>query len=82
MPRFEYDSNKSKSNKQRHGIDFKEAQELWINTHVIIPAKNVIGENRLAILGKIKGKHYMAIFTERDESVRIISWHEEVAKNL
>ena len=75
MPQFEYDSKKSKNNKQHHGVDFEEAQELWVNTHVIIPAKNVTGENRSAILGKIKGKHYMAIFTERDESIRIISCH-------
>ena len=26
---FEYDPNKSKSNKEKHGIDFDEAQELW-----------------------------------------------------
>jgi len=75
MPQFEYDPNKSKSNKQIHGIDFEEAQELWVSTHVIIPAKGIIGENRSAILGKIKEKHYMAIFTKRDESVRIISCH-------
>ena len=75
MALFEYDLNKSRTNKRHNGIDFEEAQELWNNTHVIIPAKNVIGENRSAILGKIKGKHYMAIFTERNESVRIISCH-------
>lgn len=75
MSPFEYDPHKSKLNKQGHRIDFEEAQELWFNTHVIIPAKNVLGENRSAILGKIKGKHYIAIFIERDDSVRIISCH-------
>jgi uncharacterized DUF497 family protein len=26
---FEFDPDKSKSNKQKHGIDFYEAQEIW-----------------------------------------------------
>jgi len=29
MPSFEYDENKSKTNQQKHGIDFIEAQKLW-----------------------------------------------------
>ena len=27
--KFEYDTNKSLSNKQKHGIDFEEAKLLW-----------------------------------------------------
>lgn len=26
---FEYDENKSKSNKLKYGVDFEEAKELW-----------------------------------------------------
>lgn len=75
MPEFEYDINKSKTNQQRHLIGFEESKELWDSTHVIIPAKDVLGENRSAILGKIKGKIYVAIFTEREDAIRIISCH-------
>ena len=27
--KFEYDNNKSRINKEKHGIDFIEAQSLW-----------------------------------------------------
>ncbi len=27
--KFEYDTNKSRINKEKHGIDFIEAQSLW-----------------------------------------------------
>jgi len=48
---FTFDPNKDHENLKRHGIDFEQAQEMWNGTHVIIPAKNVSGENRYAILG-------------------------------
>ena len=73
--RFDYDPQKSRKNLEQHGIDFEEVQELWEGNHVIIPAKNVLGENRSAVLGKIKGRIHMAIFTERDDAIRIISCH-------
>ena len=73
MARFEYNSEKSKTNKERHGIDFDEARELWEGPHVIIPAKNVLGENRYAILGLVRKRVHMAIYTERGAGIRIIS---------
>lgn len=75
MAGFEYDPNKSRENERRHGINFVQAQELWDSTHIIIPAKNVSWENRYAIVGKIKGKIYIAIFTQREEAKRVISCH-------
>jgi hypothetical protein len=37
---FEFDANKSATNKTKHGIDFIEAQKLWINVNFIeIPAR-------------------------------------------
>ena len=37
---FEFDKNKSVSNKQKHGIDFDEAKELWGDSDYIeIPVK-------------------------------------------
>ncbi len=43
--KFEFDSNKSKTNKEKHGINFIEAEKLWKDKNLlIIPAKNVEGE--------------------------------------
>ena len=33
--KFEYDANKSLSNKQKHGIDFEEAKQLWNDDRMI-----------------------------------------------
>lgn len=72
---IEYDSTKSKANKQKHGIDFEEAKKLWEGVRLIVPAKNVRGESRWAVLGKIQKKCYVAIFTQREDAIRIISCH-------
>lgn len=75
MERFEFDTRKSRLNKERHGVDLEWAKNLWQVTHVIVPAKNVRGENRFLILAKILNKCYAAIFTKRGEVTRLISCH-------
>ncbi len=72
--KFEFDINKSKSNEEKHGINFKEAQALWNDPDLLeIPAKNVQDENRYLFIGKIGDKHWSAVITYRNDSVRIIS---------
>jgi uncharacterized protein len=72
MP-FEYDEQKSKSNLEKHGIDFIDAQMLWDDEEFIeIPAKTT-DESRFLIVGKIKGKHWSAVITYRGQNIRIIS---------
>jgi uncharacterized DUF497 family protein len=70
---FEYDPHKSDLNRAKHGIDFDEAQALWDDeTHLEIPARN-LDEPRFLVIGKIKGRHWSAVITYRDEKIRIIS---------
>lgn len=70
---FECDSDKSDSNKAKHGIDFREAQALWDDIDYIeIPAITT-DEPRYLVIGKIDGKHWSGVITYRGESVRIIS---------
>lgn len=70
---FEYDLPKSISNKEKHGIDFDEAQVLWKDTNRLeIPAKT-IDEPRWLVIGKIGEKFWSAIITHRGENIRIIS---------
>lgn len=70
---FEYDPKKSQVNKTRHGIDFLEAQALWLDIdRVEIPAKT-LDENRSMVIGMIGGKHWSAVITYRGENVRLIS---------
>ncbi len=70
---FEYDEGKSASNKSKHGIDFDEAQQLWQDPdRVEIPARTD-DEPRSVVIGKIGGKHWSAVITQRGENVRLIS---------
>ena len=72
--RFEYDEHKSRINKEKHGIDFVEAQKLWQNENaLIVPANIVDDEIRYALISVFKSKCYVAIFTLRNESYRLIS---------
>ena len=70
---FEFDQGKSQSNLKKHGIDFVEAQLLWLDPDLLeIPAKTV-DESRYLMIGRIGDKHWSAVVTYRSESIRIIS---------
>ncbi len=70
---FEYDPEKSKANKIKHGIDFERAKSLWEDADLLeIPAKT-IDEPRILCIGRIKSKHYSAVITYRGDNIRIIS---------
>ncbi|KFI37169.1 toxin [Peptococcaceae bacterium SCADC1_2_3] len=70
---FEFDLKKSEGNRQKHGINFYEAQELWDDLDFIeIPVKTS-DETRFLVIGKVSGKHWSGIITYRAEKIRIIS---------
>ncbi len=73
MLSFEFDEAKSQSNHSKHGIDFAEAQLLWLDSGLLeIPAKT-IDEPRFLMIGKIGDQHWSAVVTHRGENIRIIS---------
>jgi uncharacterized DUF497 family protein len=70
---FEYDPVKSQRNKEKHGIDFEEAQELWFDPDGKgFPARSD-DEIRYAILAKYKRKLWMGFYTMRTGKIRLIS---------
>ncbi len=70
---FEYDYNKSQSNKEKHGINFIDAQSLWDDDYrVEIPIKYV-DEPRYLLIARLESKYWSAIFTYRYQKIRIIS---------
>lgn len=70
---FEFDENKSQSNKIKHGINFLEAQQLWNDVDRLeIPAKSE-DEPRFVIIGLIGAKLWAAVVTYRGDKIRIIS---------
>jgi uncharacterized DUF497 family protein len=71
---FEYDDNKSRINKEKHGIDFVEAQSLWNDENALVVPANTSGEeSRYALISKLKQKCFVTIFTMREHAFRIIS---------
>ncbi len=70
---FEFDPKKSESNKQKHGIDFYEAQELWDDPDFIEIPVMTSDEPRFLVIGKISGKHWSGVITYRTKKIRIIS---------
>ena len=70
---FEYDPEKSKTNKLKHGINFEEAQELWKDSLLLRISSKYEQEERFLFIGIIKQKHWSAITTYRDNAIRIIS---------
>ena len=70
---FEFDDAKSQANLLKHGIDFVEAQEMWLDDLLIeIPARTQ-DETRLLVIAMIGEKYWSAVITYRDDRVRIIS---------
>jgi uncharacterized protein len=70
---FEWDVDKSRSNREKHGIDFERARELWRDIDRIeIPARDQ-DEPRFLVIGRIEEKHWSAVITYRGENIRIIS---------
>jgi len=70
---FEFDERKSRANKVKHGIDFVEAQALWLDEALVeIPAHSEV-EQRVLVVGLMGGKHWSAFITYRGEAIRLIS---------
>jgi uncharacterized protein len=70
---FEYDPEKSQSNREKHGIDFNEARALWADErHIIVPARSST-EERYALIGRYRGNLWTCVFTLRNMNLRIIS---------
>lgn len=70
---FEFDEAKSQRNKKKHGIDFVEAQALWLDPKRVETPAREMDEPRARIVGRIQGKHWTAIVTDRGNRTRIIS---------
>lgn len=70
---FEYDDNKSQSNKQKHGIDFEEAKKLFDVYMVTLDANRVRGEVRFVAINKLDEKFYTVVYTYRKSVVRVMS---------
>lgn len=71
---FEFDAAKSVANRAKHGIDFVEAQALWLDPDRLeVPARPT-NEPRFLVIGQIGQTTWAATVTYRHENtIRLIS---------
>ena len=80
--RYEYDENKSLSNKQKHGIDFEKAKVLWSDDRLLEIKTSFSNEKRYINIGKIEKKFYTVVTTYRNDRIRIISARRSRQKEI
>lgn len=76
MLEFEWDPIKEEENVRKHGIDFHEAQSVFVNdlSLTINDPDHSFGEQRWLTLGlSAQGKHLVVCHTERGDRIRLIS---------
>jgi uncharacterized DUF497 family protein len=70
---FEFDHLKSCSNKEKHGIDFHEAQHLWLDPERIVVPARTLNEMRYLMVARFNGVFWSVVYTMRGDVIRIIS---------
>ena len=75
MPKFEWDERKNKSNKLKHGIDFKRATRIFDDPDKLKfdDTRAGQGERRWKVIGFILEAMFSVIYTIRNTTIRIIS---------
>ena len=63
---FEFDPGKSALNKEKHGIDFEEAQALWADGRMKIIGAGPATEIRYLAIGRTGELLWSAVFTIRE----------------
>ena len=71
--KFDWDPNKNRINRQKHGIDFSAAKMLWDDMERIEIEAPYPLENRFIMIGNIHNCLWTAIYTIRNDTIRIIS---------
>jgi uncharacterized DUF497 family protein len=71
---FEWDENKNRANKIKHGLDFREATEVFDHPGLIYrQSKRDYGEDRFSVIGLANGRVVFVVYTTRGHVYRIIS---------
>jgi len=72
--KFEWDDNKRKSNLAKHGIDFKDANQIFEGiTFTFEDDRFDYGEERYITIGMLRGTVVVVAHTESDDVIRLIS---------
>jgi uncharacterized DUF497 family protein len=70
---FEWDDAKRLANVEKPGLDFVDAEVVFLGPLLAGPARCVDGESRMLAIGMLDDIHVTMIYTLRGSTVRIIS---------
>lgn len=71
---FEWDDEKARSNLQGHGVDFRDAAQIFAGPTVeYFDDREDYGEDRFKAYGLHDGTVYVVIYTVREDRIRVIS---------
>ena len=73
MEDYEYDENKNRSNREKHGFDLRDAALIPEDDYLIEKLGIVKGELREMWIGRLYGYLVTAIVTRRNGAIRVIS---------
>lgn len=70
---FEWDEAKRQTNIAKHGIDFRDAKDVFQGKVLPIEGRTVGNEERWLAIGALLGAIVTVVYVERNRSIRIIS---------
>ena len=73
--KFDFDPDKSRKNREKHGIDFIEARKIWADKGLIkdVPDSHKQGEQYWLAVGEIGGTIWSMIYNRRGDTIWIVS---------
>ena len=81
--KFEWDQDKAASNLSNHGVSFDEAKTVFLDPLYVdfFDPDHSYGEHRYIIIGQsIESRLLLVAYTERKETIRLISAREATRK--
>jgi uncharacterized DUF497 family protein len=73
MPKFEWDPVKAAGNLRKHDVSFETARKAFSDWNAVERFDDDPDEPRFVLLGMVDGAVVVVIYTERKNTIRIIS---------
>ena len=71
---IEWDEAKRQTNLAKHGLDFRDAPQVLMRKHVVVPSKQEHREVRFLATAHWNGVYVTLVYTMRGDTYRIISF--------
>ncbi|UVK54945.1 BrnT family toxin [Mesorhizobium sp. AR02] len=80
---FEWDENKARTNRAKHGVDFAIAPSFdFANAVIRLDDSEDFGEDRLVAIGLIEASVYVMVYVERRHAIRVISLRKATRQEI